>query len=238
MYQNGKPEQYVIDDNTWDAILKIKDRVFDFQKIMTEKLVDFILAYKQEFPKARKELSLSKFREDKYKSFLLEISLATREWVFKDIGVRVHFRVLSKNKDQYIGYVVVDGNAKNNVKFSWAESITPIATTSGMIYHSSELDAPLIKSKNERLHDKGSHDDIYVDYITSALKFKDIYKTANPLMSMGISIEKDFNKKYSPYLVALVFLKFHIIVENLIILLCTELKKIDKYFELVNIIRV
>lgn len=237
LYQNGKELPYVIDDATWETIQKLKDRISDFQKIATEKLIDFILEYKQDFPKAKKNSNLTQHRQDKLKSFLLDISSATREWLFKDIGVRVHFRVLNKTKDHYIGYVVVDGKAKSNIKINFAKKITPMSTTSGMIYYSSELNAPLIKSKNEELHDEGKHDDIYVDYITSALKFKEIYTTANPLMSMGISIEKDFNKKYAPYLVALAFLKFDVIVENLIILLCTEIKKIDKDFELANIIQ-
>lgn len=236
LYQNGKEQPYVIDDATWDVIQSMKSRISSFQRIVTERLIDFVLQYKQDFPKAKKNANLSTFRHDKIKSYLLDISIATREWLFKDVGVRVHFRVLNKNKDQYVGFVVVDGKAKRNVNVNWANKITPMSTTSGMIYYSGELEAPLIKSKNEELHDKGKHDDIYVDYITSALKFKDIYTTANPLMSMGISIEKDFNKKYAPYLVALAFLNFDKMVENYIILLCTELKKIDKDFELVDII--
>ena len=237
LYQNGKELPYVIDNKTWDVIQTLKDRISVFQKIVTEKLIDFILEYKQNFSKAKKSANLSKYRYDKFKSFLLDVSATTREWLFKDIGVRVHFRVLNKNKDHYVGFVVVDGKAKSTVNVNFANKITPMSTTSGMIYYSSELNAPLIKSKNENLHDKGKHDDIYVDYMTSALKFKDICTTANPLMSMGISIEKEFNKKYSPYLVALVFLKFDVIVENFIVLLCTEIKKIDKVFELTNIIQ-
>lgn len=237
LFQNGKQEPYIIDDKTWNTIRTLQDRISDFQKIITEKLIDFILKYKQDFVKAKKNANLIKYRNDQFKSFLLDISISTREWLFKDVGVRVHFRVLNKTKDKYIGYVVVDGKAKRSINVNWANKITPMSTTSGMIYYSAELNAPLIKSKNEDLHDKGKNDDIYVDYITSALKFKDIYNTANPLMSMGISIEKDFNKKYAPYLVALTFLKFDVMVENLIVLLCTEIKKIDKDFELTNIIQ-
>lgn len=237
LYQDGIEKPYVIDDATWKIIQIINDRIADFQKIITGRLIDFILEYKVEFPKAKKNANLIKFRHDKFKGFLLEISIATREWLFKDIGVRVHFRILNKTKDKYVGFVVVDGKAKKNINVNFANKITPMSTTSGMIYHSGELNAPLIKSKNEELHDKGKHDDIYVDYITSALKFKEMYNTANPLMSMGISIEKDYNKKFSSYLVALAFLKFDVIVENLIILLCTEIKKIDKDFELASIIQ-
>ncbi len=237
LFQNGKELPYVIDDITWETIQKMKDRISDFQKITTEKLIDFILEYKQNFSKVKKNSNPTVYRQDKLKSFLLDISFATREWLFKDVGVRVHFRVLNKTKDHYVGYVVVDGKAKSNIKYNFAKKITPMSTTSGMIYYSSELNAPLIKSKNEELHDKGKNDDTYVDYITSALKFKEIYNTAIPLMSMGISIEKEFNKKYESYLVALAFLKFDVIVENLIVLLCTEIKKIDKEFELSNIIQ-
>nr|DAX97668.1 MAG TPA: TIR domain [Caudoviricetes sp.] len=237
LYQNGEQLPYVIDDLTWKSIQKIRDRISDFQRITTEKLIDFILLYKQEFSKAKKNSNLQQYRHDKFKSFLLDISITTREWVFKDVGARVHFRVLNKTKDHYVGFVVVDGKAKSNVKINFANKITPISTTSGMIYYSAELNSPLIKSKNESLHDTGKHDDIYVDYITSALKFKEMYNVSNPLMSLGISIEKDFNKKYAPYLVALAFLKFDVIVENLIILLCNEIKKIDKDFELMNIIQ-
>lgn len=236
LYQNGEELPYIIDDNTWKIIQTMKDRIVDFQRIMTEKLIDFILEYKKDFPKAKKNVNLTNYRRDKLKTFLLDISLSTREWLFKDIGVRVHFRVLNKSKDKYVGFVVVDGKAKRDLKCNWANKITPMSTTSGMIFHSGELNSPLIKSKNEKFHDQGKHDNIYVDYITSALKFKDIYSSANPLMSMGISIEKDFNKKYSPYLVALSFLRFDVIVENLITILCIEITKIDKEFKIFNII--
>ena len=238
LYQNGEQLPYVIDDLTWKSIQKIKDRIFDFQKISMEKLIDFILQYKQDFPKAKKTSNLSKYRHDKFKSFLLDISITTRQWLFKDVGARIHFRVLNKSKDHYVGFIVVDGKAKNeDIKINFATKITPMPTTSGMIYYSGELNAPLIKSKNEALHDNGKNDNIYVDYITSAFKFKEMYNVSNPLMSLGISIEKDFNKKYAPYLIALAFLRFDKIVENLIILLCNEIKKIDKEFELTNIIQ-
>lgn len=237
LYQNGKESPYVIDDNTWDAIQTVKDRILDFQKIVTEKLIDFVLDYKKGFSKAKKNVNLTKYRQDKFKYFLLEMSISTRQWLFKSIGVRVHFRILSKTKGKYVGYIVVDGESKNNnISINWANKITPMPITSGMIYYSGELNAPLIKSKNEDLHTSGKNDEKYVDYITCALKLKDLYRTPNPLMSMGISIEKDHNKKYAPYLVALAFLRFDVIVENLIVLLCTEIRKIDKEFDLPTII--
>ncbi|MBQ8825123.1 MAG: toll/interleukin-1 receptor domain-containing protein [Ruminococcus sp.] len=236
LYQHGKELPYVIDDNTWNVIQTLRDRILDFQRIMNEKTIDFILQYKNEFTKNKKSLNLTTFRQNQLKSFLLDISLSTREWLFKDTGVRVHFRVLNKSKESYVGFVVVDGKAKSDVKINWARKITAMSTTSGMIYYSGELNAPLIKSKNEEFHETGKHDDIYVDYITAALKFKGKYDTANPLMSMGISIEKEFNKKYAPYLVALSFYRFDIIVENLITLVCTKISAIDKDFELSTII--
>ena len=236
LYQNGEESPYVIDDNTWEIMQTMKDRIVDFQKVMTEKLIDFVLEYKKEFPKVRKDPNLQNYRRIQLKTFLLDISLSTREWLFRDVGVRVHFRVLNKNKDKYVGFVVVDGKAKHDLKCNWAKRITPMSTTSGMIFHAGELNAPLIKSKNINFHDHGKHDDIYVDYITSALKFKDIHTSANPLMSMGISIEKDFNKKYSPYLIALSFLRFDVIIENLITILFVEIKKIDKDFIIADII--
>lgn len=236
LYQHGKESPYVIDDATWSVLKTLKDRIIDFQKIMNEKTIDYILKYKNEFAKNKKSSTLASFRFNMFRSFLLDISLSTREWLFKDVGVRVHFRVLNKSKDSYVGFVVVDGKARRDGKVNWAKKITAMSTTSGMIYYSSELNAPLIKSKNEEFHQNGKHDDIYVDYITSAFKFKDICNTANPLMSMGISIEKKYNKKYAPYLVALSFLKFDVIVENLITLFCTKIKTIDKDFELSSII--
>lgn len=239
LYQNGKLEPYVLDDNTWKTIITIKDRISSFQRVMNEKLIDSIISYKTDFPKAKREKNvhnLQKFRQDVFKAFILDISVTTREWLFKDVGVRVHFRILNKNKDKYIGFVVVDGKANNNININYSKKITPMSSTSGMIYYSGELDASLIKSKNPDLHDKGKNDDIYVDYVTSALKLKDICTTPNPLMSMGISIEKEFNKKYAPYLIALVFLNFDTMINDLITIFCTELTKVDKDFELTTII--
>lgn len=236
LYQDGEKKPYIIDDETWSTIQNLKEKLLIYQKIITEKMFDFIAQYKKEFSNAKKNANLEKYRYNKLKAFLLEISLTTREWLFKDAGVRVHFRILNKNKDQFVGFVVVDGDAKKSANVNWAKRLTPMSTSSGMIYYSGEFEAPLIKSKNELLHIKGTHDSIYVDYITSAFKFKSMCTIANPIMSMGISIEKDFNKQYASYLVALTFLNFDVIVENSIILLCREIKKIDKGFELTNII--
>lgn len=239
LYQNGKLKPYVIDDNTWTTIITIKDRITDFQKIISEKLIDFVIDYKNSFSKAKREMNpkkLQKKRHDEFKKFILEISTTTRQWLFKDVGVRIHFRILNKNKDSYIGFIVVDGKANKNLSINYANKITPISSTSGMIYHSAELDSALIKSKNPDYHNSGKNDDKYVDYITSALKLHDICNTPNPLMSMGISIEKEFNKKYAPYLIALVFLNFDIIINNLITIFCNEISKIDKDFDLTTII--
>lgn len=234
LVQQGKESPYVIDDMTWNAIQILKNRILDFQTIMNDKLFDQFINYKKNYSKHKKESksSLENFRLNAFKSFLLEICISTREWLFKNVGVRVHFRVLDKSKDSYVGIVVVDGTASNVGRVNWGKKITNMSTTNGMIYYSAENNAPLIKSKNENCHAKGRHDDTYVDYITSALKFKNIYKTANPLMSMGISIEKDYCKKYSPYLVALCFYRFDTIIENLIISFCTNIKKIDNGFDL------
>lgn len=121
LYQNGQEKPYLLDDPTLDAIKKIKNRINDFQKISMEKLIDFILLYKQEFPKAKKNANLQFFRYQKFKSFLLDLSATAREWLFKDVGVRVHFRVLNKSNDHYVGFVVVDGKAKSSVKINFAK---------------------------------------------------------------------------------------------------------------------
>lgn len=235
LYQQGKEIPYAIDNTTWSAMLTLKDRILDFQNIMNDKLIDQFLEYKKNFSKNKKiltEESLRTSRLNVFKSFLLDICISTREWLFKDVGVRVHFRVLDKSKDCYIGFIVVDGKEKSAGRVNWGKKLTQMSTTNGMIYHSGELNAPLIKSKNECYHEKGKHDDLYVDYITAALKFKAICNKAIPLMSMGISIEKEYNKKFAPYLVALSFYKFDTIVENLIILFCCKVQTIDKNFKL------
>lgn len=239
LFQDGKELPYVIDDVTWKAIETIRYRIIDFQKIANEKLIDSIFQYKQEFARVKKSLSLNqdlnKYRKGKLKCFLLDISATIRAWIFKDVGVRVHFRVL--NKDEYLGFMVVDGKAKTGINVNFAKKITAIKKTSGMIYYSGELNTPLIKSKNESLHEKAKHDEEYPDYITSAFKLKEICSSACPLMSMGISIEKEHCRRYSPYLVALSFLRFDVIVENLIMSLCINITKIDKGFNIEEVIQ-
>lgn len=236
LYQNGKEKPYVLDDITWDAIQKTKNKIVDFQKIASEKLIDFILLYKQDFPKAKKNENLKNFRYKKFKSFLIDISAAVRDWIFSYAGIRIHFRVINKEKKYYVGFTVVDGKAKSTVSIDFSKKITPIPSTSGMIFYSGEYNTPLIKSKNDELHEKGKNDEIYTDYITSALKLKGLYNSPSPLMSLGISIEKEYNKKYAPYLIALSFLKFDVTIENMITTLCIETKKIDKDFDLKDII--
>ncbi len=236
IYQNGKLKPYTLTKETWDVIQEINQKILSFEQILSDKLIDFVINYKSDLEQIKPNSNLKKFRKRKFKSFLSDVSAATREWIFDKIGVRVHFRVLNKNKDKYVGFVVVDGKANKNIVFNWSDAITQMPTSSGMIYHSGHLDAPLIKSLNKKFHEKGSHDDIYVDYITSALKFNDLGKRATPIMSMGISIEKSFNKQYAPYLIALIFFKFDVIVENYITLLCKKIKNIDEGFNITEII--
>ncbi len=237
LYQNGKLEPYVIDDLTWNAINTLADRLSVFYQIMNEKLVDSVLNYKKSLPNAKKNSNLDTFRHNQFKSFILDISLSTRAWLFQDVGVRVHFRILNKSKDQYIGFVVVDGKQGTKVTVNWSKKITPMSTVSSMIYYSNEFGAPLIKSKNIDFHEKGKNDDLYVDYLTSAFcKYPENPFSTNALMSMGISVETKFNKKYSSYLIALIFLKFDTIVQNYIKTFCIEIKKIDKGFNIIEII--
>lgn len=188
------------------------------------------------FQKQRKNENLKNFRYKKFKSFLIDISAAVRDWMFSYAGIRIHFRVINKEKKYYVGFTVVDGKAKSTVSIDFSKKITPIPSTSGMIFYSGEYNTPLIKSKNDELHEKGKNDEIYTDYITSALKLKGLYNSPSPLMSLGISIEKEYNKKYAPYLIALSFLKFDVTIENMITTLCIETKKIDKDFDLKDII--
>lgn len=104
----------------------------------------------------------------------------------------------------------------------------------GLVYHSSRLHAPLIKSLNPRLNVKTKNDKIWKDYIT--FTFPQFHSGRTPLISYTISIHKDFYKVKGDMLKILAYINLGNIVEKLISDYCNICNKIDKSYNLEEVI--
>lgn len=167
-----------------------------------------------------------------FREYLFELCAYLTRYLLGNTGVRVHFRGLLGN--QYIGLVVNNGATKVTPPEKWAKYLTPMPADRGMIYQSNLLNAPLIKSLNPNFHEKGTHDEIWIEYLTCALKSIDpsIYS----LLSMGVSVNKDANAKIFPLLQFLAYTRIDIIICQILKKYCQACQRIDNKFNIKSII--
>lgn len=114
--------------------------------------------------------------------------------------------------------------------------MTPIPIYEGLAYHSYVLKAPLLKSLNPKLNFKGKNDKIWKDYVTFTFnKLDNVGQT--PFISYCISVNKEYYNIKGDMLKILAYLNFGEVVEKFIKDYCTLCKKIDKDYDLNQIIK-
>lgn len=166
---------------------------------------------------------IQSFDEEKKYPLLYSYFLALCSFTMEDLfdtsskNVRIHFRVLQKNK--YVKFVAKIG------KNLYEDDLTPMPLTKGMIRQSYNNQTSLIKSLNIQYDERSNHRKIWEDYMT--LTFCDIKKDGYPFISMGISVKNKEKFKHLLY-----FLNFYKI-ENF---LQDRLKEIDKVYNIVDTI--
>ena len=166
--------------------------------------------------------------------FLMDICAYTKTYITEPTGIKVHFRI-SKEKN-YVGIIAAtDEDVSIDLASDWAVKMTPIPVYNGLIYHSSRLNAPLIKSLNQTLNYKCKNNDIWKDYMT--FTFPNVGTGQAPLISYCISIHKDYYKVKSNMLKILAYLNFGNVVERYVIEYCKICRKLDKSFDLEEIIK-
>lgn len=229
--RNGKLVNHKVGQELLSAIMEYHISLIDFSDAIHSAVIVHVRKYAE---KKRSGTSFNmKQRKRLFRSFLLDICLETYGKLFPLGGARVHFRGLYSDFYQCImAYDEKDRPSLINVE--WNNEMTPMSLNS-MIAQSAKLDVPLIKSMNKDFHEKGTHDDIWVDYMSCALKNLDT--SINPRMSFGISIHKNYASTYKNVLIALSVLRIDKIIEKTLHSYINLCKEIDSNYNLAKIIK-
>ena len=234
LYKNGKLSSIPINQEFLDLLPKYHECIFSFSTIMDQSLLEAKKRYNQCCKKYKGLEIPDNEKLQQFRLFLMDICAYTKTYITEPTGIKVHFRI-SKEKN-YIGLIAAtDEDVTTDLASDWATKMTPIPIYSGLIYYSSRLNAPLIKSLNPTINYKCKNNNIWKDYMT--FTFPNVGTGQAPLISYCISIHKDYYKVKANMLKILTYLNFGSVVEKYVIEYCKICKKMDKTFNLRDIIK-
>lgn len=235
LYKNGKLSNIPITQNMFDLIPRYFSSINAFRTIMDQSLLDAKKRYSQ-LNKQYKGLIIPEDKKlEQLRLYLMDICAYTKTYITENAGIKVHFRATKGSS--YVGLIAsTDDDDTIDLSSDWTTKMTPIPMYQGLIYHSSKLNTPLIKSLNTKLNFKGKNDSIWKDYIT--FTFSKLHSGRTPLISYGISIHKDYYKAKNDMLKILAYLNIGDIIEQYIIDYCDICRSIDKTYNLENIINI
>lgn len=233
LYKNGKKQPVPVTQELIYQIPKYHKSIHDFRTMMDQTLLKSKQLYIKEFKNNNKTVD-NTFRLRLLRLFLMDICSYTKTYITDSIGIKVHFRI-SKD-DKYIGLIAsTDKDDSVDLASDWATIMTPIPIYEGLTYNSYRLKAPLLKSLNPKLNYKGKNDKIWKEYVTFAFNGIDIGNT--PSISYCISVSKEYYNVKGDVLKILAYLNFGEVVEKFIKDYCILCKKIDKDYDLNQIIK-
>lgn len=234
LYKNGKLENIALTQNMVDLIPKYHKSINSFRTIMDQSLCKAKQRYSR-LSKTYKGGTISvEEKLEQLRLYLMDICAYTKTYITENVGIKVHFRVSKDN--YYLGLIAsTDDDDSIDLSSDWTIKMTPIPVYNGLVYHSSILNAPLIKTLNQKLNYKATHNDIWKDYIT--FTFPQFHSGRTPLISYCISVHKDYYKTKGDMLKILAFLNFGDIIEKYIFDYCSICKDIDKTYDIEDVIR-
>lgn len=233
LYKNGKLMPIQINQEFIDLLPKYHNSIVLFCRMMDQSLLEAKKRYNQCCKKYNNKIT-DNDRIQQLRLFLMDVCAYTKTYVTEPTGIKVHFRI---SKDaSYIGLIAsTDEDDTIDLSSDWATKMTPIPIYNGLIYHSSRLNATLIKTLNLNFNYKCKNNDIWKDYMT--VTFPNISVGQAPLISYCISIHKDYYKVKANMLKILTYLNFGDIVEKYVIDYYNICKKLDKNFNLEDVIK-
>lgn len=230
IYQSGKYDDFEVNQSLMTSIKNFSNGINDFHNNMNETLFTHISRYEKNVGKLQRKTN--KMRIKWLESFLLDICMNTKICLFTNVGVRVHFRRLKEGR--YLGFTAIDSTDNTFSNINWEQRLSQLNKDNNMVLHSISLNHILVKSLNKKFHSKSTNDKIWVDYATCG--FPNIRQSKAVLLSMGISIHKDFIKSYQDRLLCLSFYRFDTIVENYIKSYIDKCMKIDAGYDINSIV--
>lgn len=234
LYKNGKLSSIPINQEFLDLLPKYHECIFLFSTIMDQSLLEAKKRYNQCCKKYKGYEIPNNEKLQQLRLFLMDICAYTKTYITEPTGIKVHFRI--SKEPYYVGLIAAtDEDVTTDLASDWATKMTPIPIYNGLIFHSSRLNAPLIKSLNSKLNYKCKNNNVWKDYMT--FTFPNVGTGQAPLISYCISIHKDYYKVKANMLKILTYLNFGSVVEKYVIEYCNICKKIDKTFNLEDIIK-
>lgn len=230
IYKAGLLEDYEVNQSLLTEIKNFSLNINDFHKKMNDTLLQHISSYGKYVEQSKRKFD--KIRLYKLQSFLLDICMNTKTCLFSNVGARIHFRRLKCGS--YFGFTAIDGIENISPKIDWEHQLSPLNKDNNMVLHAISCNHILIKSLNKKFHSKSSNDKVWVDYATCG--FSNIQQAKGSLLSMGVSIHKDYIKSYQYKLLCLSFYRFDNIIENYIQLYIDKCMAIDKAYDINSII--
>lgn len=183
LYKNGRLANIPITQNMIDLLPKYFSSIHNFRTIMDQSLFD---AKKRYSKLCKQYIGILIPEEEKLKQlrlFLMDICAYTKIYITENVGVKVHFRASKDNF--YVGLIAsTDDDDATDLASDWTTKMTPIPMYEGLVYQSSTLNAPIIKTLNQKFNYKGKHDDIWKDYV--AFTFPHLHNGRTPLISYWI----------------------------------------------------
>lgn len=234
LYKNGKPEKIAMTQNMVDLIPKYYKSINSFRTIMDQSLCNAKQRYSKLCKSNKGKTIQNEEKLNQFRLYLMDICAYTKTHITENVGIKVHFRVSKDNF--YLGLIAsTDDDDCIDLSSDWTTKMTPIPVYSGLIYYSSILNAPLIKTLNQKYNYKAVHNDIWKDYVT--FTFPKFHSGRTPLISYCISVHKDYYKTKCDMLKILAFLDFGEIIEKYIFDYCSICKSLDKTYNIEDIIR-
>lgn len=236
LYKNGKKQPVPVSQELIFQIPKYHKAIHDFRTMMEQTIFQAKQLYTKEFKKLKNSNCniTNNFRLQLLRLFLMDICSYTKTYITDSIGIKVHFRVTKD--DKYIGLIAsTDNDDSVDLASDWATLMTPIPVYKGLIYHSYLLKAPLLKSLNPKLNYKGRNNKNWKDYVTFAFNGLDIGNTLT--ISYCISVSREYYSVKGDILKILAYLNFGETVEKFINDYCMLCKKVDKEYDLNQIIK-
>lgn len=233
LYKNGKLTPIQVSQNMIDLIPKYFSSINNFRTIMDQSLLDAKKRYSQLCKKYKRDIIPNVEKVELLRLYLMDICAYTKMYITENTGIKVHFRISKDN--YYLGFIAsTEDNDSNDLASDWTTKMTPIKMYEGLIYHSSRLHAPLLKTLNPKLNVKGRNDDIWRDYVT--FTFPKFHTGQTPIISYCISVHKDYYKAKGDMLKILAYLDFGSVIEKYISDYYKICSNMDKCFSLEDII--
>lgn len=205
------------------------DNTYKFNAFANKVVNNRFESYKKELSKHcnTSGIDINKLRLNNFRGFLFDLSNGIQKFYVGDVNSRVHFRRLNGN--QYEGIVV--SGSKNII--SNAKNLTVMPAQSGMIFKSGVLSMPLLRSFNKTIHTVGKNDSIWIEHLTCTFS---ISNEKTPILSMGISLNKQVVDDYTPILILMAYTRLDKRINEVIKQHIDNCKKIDSGYELSNFI--